>query len=320
MKSKPKVLVTGANGQIGTVLTQVLRQRYGNEQVVASDIKRPEGNGGPFIFLDIRDREAMIQIVKEYGINQIYHLAAILSAKGEQDPLGTWQLNMEGLFNVLETSRICQVERIFYPSSIAVFGPNTPKDNTPQYTYLDPTTVYGISKLAGEQWVNYYHLKYGLDIRSVRYPGIIGYQSNPGGGTTDYAVDIFHYAVEEKPYTCFLKSDTRLPMMYMDDAIRATIRLMEAPASQIKVRTSYNLSSVDFTPAELVDAIRQYYPDFKVSYEPDFRQQIADSWNNSIDDSQARQDWGWEPAFDLTSMTREMIRQLKKKVTTMTQL
>jgi threonine 3-dehydrogenase len=314
MSKLPKVLITGANGQIGTVLTQSLRQRYGSDQVVASDIRQPDESAGPFVFLDICDQQALQQIVKEYGITQIYHLAAILSAKGEANPLGTWQLNMDGLFNVLETARICAIDRVFFPSSIAVFGPKTPKTATPQFAYLDPTTVYGISKQAGEQWANYYHVKYGLDIRSVRYPGIIGHQSAAGGGTTDYAVEIFHYALEHQPYTCFLKENTRLPMMYMDDAIRATIELMETPASNITVRTSYNLSGMDFTPAEITRAIQQYFPDFRVDYQPDFRQAIADSWNNSIDDQYARRDWGWQAHFDLETMTSDMIQNLKKKI------
>jgi nucleoside-diphosphate-sugar epimerase len=259
------------------------------------------------------DRKRLFELVDNEGITQIYHLAAILSASGEANPLRTWDINMDGLFNVLEVARERKINKVFFPSSIAVFGKDTPAINTPQHTILNPTTVYGMSKVAGEHWAQYYHLKYGLDIRLLRYPGIIGYQSDPGGGTTDYAVDIFHKAVLGENYTCFLKDDTALPMIYMEDAIRATVELMEAPAAKVKLRTGYNLSGMSFTPKEVTAAIQQHYPTFEVTYEPDFRQQIAESWPQSIDDSVARAGWGWQPSFDLEKMTEDMILNLKKK-------
>ncbi len=310
--SKPTILVTGAGGQIGTVLTNSLRKKYGSDQVIATDIRPTNEPDGIFEQLDIMDKDRLTQVIQDYNITQIYHLVAILSANGEKNPLRTWQINMDSLFHVLEAARIHKIERIFFPSSIATFGPNAPAFNTPQLSYLDPTTVYGISKVAAENWCNYYFLKYGLDIRSLRYPGIISYQSAAGGGTTDYAVDIFHAALEKGRFSCFLKSDTKLPMIYMEDAVRATIDLMEAPSEQITIRTSYNLTGLSFTPAEIADEIKKHIPNFTIEYHPDFRQAIADSWPASIDDSMAQKDWGWRPIFDLAKMTSEMLMQLKK--------
>ncbi|MEM9917773.1 MAG: NAD-dependent epimerase/dehydratase family protein [Bacteroidota bacterium] len=304
------ILITGANGQIGSVLTDELRKHYGTDRVLATDIRILTKADGPFEQLDILDQDRLSHLIKEYKITQIYHLAAILSAKGEQNPRRTWDLNMNGLFNVLECARQLGIRKVFYPSSIAVFGPATPKVSVPQETVMDPSTVYGISKQAGEQWCAYYYKRFGLDIRSLRYPGIIGYQSPPGGGTTDYAVDIFHYAVRKEPFECFLQKDTGLPMIYMPDAIRATLEVMEAPSEWISVRSSYNLSGMSFTPSQLVAAIRKHVPDFKVTYKPDFRQQIADSWSSSVDDRIARQDWSWKPEYDLKAMTADMLKHL----------
>ena len=310
---KDAILITGANGQIGTVLTQALRKVFGNEQVLATDIKKPQNEEGPFELLDILDRERMQQLIKKYNITQVYHLAAILSAKGESNPQLTWKINMDGFFNIMESARELNLAKVFFPSSIAVFSEESPRQNTPQYTVLHPSTVYGISKSSSENWCQYYHKRYGVDVRSIRYPGIISYQSDPGGGTTDYAVEIFHEALKKKTYNCFLKENTRLPMIYMPDAIRATLMLMEAPADMISVRTSYNLAAMSFTPKEIYQAILQYIPDFKIKYKPDFRQQIAESWNESIDDSFARNDWAWKENFDLHAMTKDMILNLKKK-------
>ena len=310
---KDVILVTGANGQIGSVMTKALRKLYGTAQVLSTDIRESHSEDGPFEFLDILDRARLFELVKKYKVTQIYHLAAILSATGELKPHFAWKINMDGLFNVLEVSRELKIAKIFSPSSIAVFGDQTPRQNTPQNTILHPSSVYGISKAAGENWFQYYFKKYNLDIRSLRYPGIISFQSDPGGGTTDYAVEIFHHAVTGMDYKCFLRADTRLPMIYMDDAIRATQDLMDAPAENITVRTAYNLASMSFTPKEIYMAIKTYIPDFKISYEPDFRQAIADSWTESIDDSVARKDWGWQPKFDIQQMTADMIFNLKKK-------
>lgn len=312
---KDAILVTGANGQIGSVLTKSLRNVFGENQVLATDIKKPEFAAGPFEILDILDKNRMQQLIKKYQITQIYHLAAILSAKGEKNPQLTWKINMDGFFNIIESARVLKLDKVFFPSSIAVFCKETPRQNTPQYTILHPTTVYGISKSTGENWCQYYFQKYGVDIRSLRYPGIISYQSDPGGGTTDYAVEIFHEALKHGSYECFLKEDTRLPMIYMPDAIKATLMLMDAPSSQLRVRTSYNLAALSFTPKELYHSILQHLPDFKISYKPDFRQAIADSWNESIDDSFARHDWGWKEDFDIDAMTKDMIANLKKKNT-----
>jgi nucleoside-diphosphate-sugar epimerase len=307
---KTSVLIIGAGGQIGSVLTEALRAVHGSDQVVATDLRELPAQDGPTATLDALDREALGALVDRYQTTQIYHLAAILSATGEKDPMWAWDINMRSLFNVLEVAREKALDKVYYPSSIAVFGREALSENTPQHGVLIPETVYGISKVAGENWANYYFRRYGVDVRSVRYPGIIGYQSMPGGGTTDYAVDIYHHAAQGKPFTCFLSENTRLPMLYMDDAIRGTIELMEAPAEKIKIRTSYNLAGMSFTPAEIAASIQKELPDFQISYEPDFRQAIADSWPGSIDDSHARADWGWKPAFDLDAMTRDMLAHL----------
>jgi threonine 3-dehydrogenase len=311
--TKDTILVIGANGQLGAVLTEALRAQFGQDQVIASDIRQPDKPGGRFELLDVLDATRLGETIAKNRVTQIYHLAAILSAKGEQAPLPTWDINMKGLLNVLEAGREHNVAKIFYPSSIAVFGLTTPRDNTPQFTAMEPTTVYGISKVAGELWSQYYFTRYGLDVRSVRYPGIIGYQSMPGGGTTDYAVEIYHKAVLGQPFECFLREDTLLPMIYMDDAVRGTLELMDAPAEKIKVRTSYNLSAMSFTPAQIADEIIKHRPAFEVSYNPDFRQAIADSWTMRMDDSRARQDWGWKPRFDLPAMTVDMLEQLSRQ-------
>ena len=310
-----KILVTGASGQLGSVLTTALQDKYGVDNVIASDLRLNPFFYGCFEVLDVTDFEALSNLVKKYRITQVYHLAAILSANGEKNPLGTWDINMKTFFNVLEVSRIEKVDKVFFPSSIAVYGDDAPKVKTPQSYVLSPSTVYGISKAAGENWANYYHQKYGLDVRSLRYPGVVGHQSLPGGGTTDYAVDIYHKAIHDENYDCFLKSTTSLPMIYMDDAIRATIELMDAPSENITIRTSYNLFGMSFSPEELTASIQKIFPKFMVSYIPDFRQEIAESWPESIDDMQARKDWGWKPNFDIDSMTETMLKELKKKET-----
>lgn len=314
-KRQEKILITGATGQIGTVLTEALRAEYGQDNVLATDIKKPEHNTGLFEMLDILNTQRIKEIVDDYHITTIYHLAAILSASGEWNPTKTWNVNMNGLLSILELARESGLQKVFFPSTIAVFGNTTPQVMTPQHTAMAPSTVYGISKAAGELWCAYYYERYGLDVRSVRYPGIISHQSMPGGGTTDYAVDIFHQAIQEGKYTCFLEADTRLPMMYMDDAIRATLELMRVEKEDIKIRTSYNLASMSFTPAELADAIKKHLPEFTIDYKPDHRQAIAASWTESIDDQAARDDWGWKPDFDLDSMTVDMLTNLKKKYT-----
>ena len=306
------ILVIGANGQIGSVLVEYLRGIYGVSQVIASDIRNPELETGPFVKMDATDAAGLAEMVRKYKITQIYHLAAILSAKGEQEPLKTWQINMQTFFNVLEAARENGVRKVFYPSSIAVFGAHVDV-RAEQHSFLDPTTVYGISKAAGENWANYYFTRYGMDIRSLRYPGIIGYQSMPGGGTTDYAVDIYHKAVKGEAFECFLEADTTLPMIYISDAMDATVRLMEAPNEKILVRTGYNLAGMSFSPKEIASSIQKVIPDFKITYNPDFRQKIADSWPSEIDDSHARKDWGWRPAYSLDKMTEEMISELRKK-------
>lgn len=307
------ILLIGAGGQIGSVLTEALRAVHGADHVIATDLRPLENQSGPSEVLDALDGAALEVLVKKWRVTQIYHLAAILSATGEKDPLWAWNINMTSLFNVLEVARQRSLNKVYYPSSIAVFGREAAHLNTPQFEVLIPETVYGISKVAGENWANYYFRRYGLDVRSLRYPGIIGHQSMPGGGTTDYAVDIYHYAVQHKPYECFLRADTALPMLYMADAIRGTIELMEAPANQLSVRTSYNLAGITFTPEEIASSIRKTVPDFQISYKPDFRQAIADSWPASIDDSAARHDWGWKPEYDLDAMTQDMLLHLTEK-------
>ncbi|MCB0534204.1 MAG: NAD-dependent epimerase/dehydratase family protein [Lewinellaceae bacterium] len=307
------ILIIGAGGQIGTVLTEALRELYGDDCVIASDLNPLENQSGPSEILNAMDGQALEEVVKKWRINQIYHLAAILSAKGENDPMWAWDINMASLFNVLEIARQRSLSKVYFPSSIAVFGREAAHQDTPQYEVLIPETVYGISKVAGENWANYYYRRYGVDVRSLRYPGIIGYQSMPGGGTTDYAVDIYHYAIQNKPYECFLSADTRLPMLYMPDAIRATIELMEAQANRLSVRTSYNLAGMTFSPDEVANSIRKQMPNFKINYKPDFRQAIADSWPASIDDAAARHDWNWRPEYDLDAMTRDMLHHLAMK-------
>ena len=317
MASKTGILVIGASGQIGTELVMELRSRYGNSNVVASDLKTASKEvleSGPFEQLDVMDRDRLHQLVIQYNIGEVYLLAALLSATAEQKVMPAWNLNMYGLFYVLELAKEGFIDKVYWPSSIAVFGPNTPKQNTPQSTIMEPSTVYGISKLAGERWCEYYHNRYGVDVRSLRYPGLIGYKSNPGGGTTDYAVDIFHKAVSGQPFECFLSENTRLPMMYMPDAIRATIGIMEAPSDKVKIRSSYNVSGFDFTPAELAEEIQKHISDFSISYKPDFRQAIADGWPGSIDDSSARADWGWQNEYSLEAMTADMLSHLGQTV------
>src|SRR5215212_6936215 len=292
---KEKILVIGASGQIGVELTLTLRKIYGANNVIASDLREENEllkGTGPYVAMDVMNKEMLhVQVIRQ-GVTQIYLLAAILSATGEKNPGLAWHLNMQGLLNVLEIAKEEKLSKVYWPSSIAVFGPTSPKQNCPQQTIIEPTTVYGISKYAGEFWCNYFFNKYAVDVRSLRYPGLISYKSAPGGGTTDYAIEIFYHALEEKKYTCFLKEDTYLPMMYMPDAIRGTIELMEAPATKISVRTSYNLSSMSFSPQEIAEEIKKHIPEFRVSYKPDYRQKIADSWPQSIDDSVARTDWG----------------------------
>ncbi len=311
--SDTKILIIGANGQLGSVLTKALKEKIGAENVVASDLFKKDDFEGIFEIIDATDITVIQKAVDTYKITQIYHLAAILSANGEKNPLRTWDINMKTLFNVLEVARLSGIEKVFYPSSIAVFGDNAPQDNTSQAAYLDPATVYGISKAAGENWAQYYFMRYGLDVRSVRYPGVIGYQSLPGGGTTDYAVDIYHKAVLEEEFSCFLNKEEVLPMIFMEDAIRATLELMDAPKESIKTRTSYNLAGTSFSPEEIVSSIRKIYPDFKVKYEPDFRQDIAAKWPNTIDDSAASKDWNWKPSYTLDEITKTMVQKLKEQ-------
>jgi nucleoside-diphosphate-sugar epimerase len=311
------ILVIGAAGQIGTELTLKLREVYGADRIIATDItdSPPEALlEGPFEKLNILDKERLFEVVKQNNVEEIYLLAALLSATAEQNPGLGWDLNMNGLSNVLDLSREGQIKRIFWPSSIAVFGPNTPKNNTPQRTIMEPTTVYGISKVAGESWCEYYHKRYDVDIRSVRFPGIVGYKSAPGGGTTDYAVHIFHEAVKNGHYDCFLSEDSELPMMYMPDAIKSILEIMDAPAENISLRTSYNISGVSFTPKTLSDAIRKEIPDFTVSYTPDYRDLIAKSWPSTLDDSLARKDWGWKPDFGLEDLVNDMLVNLREVV------
>jgi len=310
-----RILIVGALGQIGTELTQYLRDIYGRDNVIASDI-RPASDeisqNGPYRQLDALDGKALRSIIEEFEINQVYLMAAMLSATAEKAPMKAWNLNMNSLFHVLETAKDGLIQRVFWPSSIAVFGPTTPADNTPQKTVMEPTTVYGISKQTGERWCAYYHKNYGVDVRSLRYPGLISYTAPPGGGTTDYAIDIFHKALKDKHYSCFLSAHTELPMMYMEDAIRATHELMAADSEKIKERGAYNLAGMSFDPKTLAGEISKHIPDFTINYTPDFRQAIADSWPNSIDDSAARMDWGWAHKYDLSAMVLAMLDGLKE--------
>jgi nucleoside-diphosphate-sugar epimerase len=313
--SRPRILIIGANGQIGTELAELLVQRHGADAVVTSDLA-PVGRvpGIAHETLDVTDAAALAAVVKRHGITQIYHLAAALSATGEKHPQWAWNLNMVGLLNVLELARTQKLERVFWPSSIAAFGPMTPRDHTPQATVMDPTTVDGISKLAGEGWCRWYHANHGVDVRSLRYPGLISWKTPPGGGTTDYAVEIFHEALRHGRYTCFLSEGQALPMMYMPDALRATVELMEAPAERITERGSYNLAGVSFTPKDIAAAIARRIPGFTIACEPDFREQIAASWPNSIDDSVAQRDWGWKLQYDLQAMVDDMLENLRPQV------
>jgi nucleoside-diphosphate-sugar epimerase len=312
--AKDKILVIGASGQIGVDLTLALRKIYGNAQVVASDMREENEllkGSGPYVSLDVMNKEMLhVQVIRQ-NITQIYLLAAILSATGEKNPGLAWHLNMQGLLNVLDIAKEERLQKVYWPSSIAVFGPTSPKINCPQQTIIEPATVYGISKYAGEFWCNYYHQRYGVDIRSIRYPGLISYKSAPGGGTTDYAIEIFNDALEHGHYECFLREDTYLPMMYMPDAIRATIELMQAPASALTIRTSYNVNAMSFAPGEIAAEISRHLPGFSISFKPDYRQTIADSWPKSIDDHMARNDWGWKPEYDLAKMTKDMFENLR---------
>lgn len=312
-----KCLVIGAAGQIGIELVLKLRKKYGDENVVATDIREPHPDSvllnGPFETLDVLNKQSIHDICKKHEIETVYQLAALLSATAEQKPQVGWDLNMNGLFHVLDLAKDKVIKKIFWPSSIAVFGPTTRKDNTPQHAICEPATVYGISKLAGERWCEYYHKKYGVDVRSIRYPGLIGHRSEPGGGTTDYAVEIFYKAIENSSYESFLAADMKLPMMYMDDAIKATIDITEAPSEQIKIRGSYNLSGMSFSPAELAEEIKKHIPDFKITYAPDFRNELASSWPNSINDEHARNDWRWTHRYNVPELVHEMISAIRMK-------
>ncbi|MGM0635793.1 MAG: NAD-dependent epimerase/dehydratase family protein [Bacteroidota bacterium] len=311
----PKILIIGACGQIGSELTQELRNKHGNNQVIASDIR--EGSeelmsSGPFENLDATDLNALEKIIQEYDVTDVYLMAAMLSGTAEKHPMKAWELNMNSLFNVLNLAKESKIKKLFWPSSIAVFGPTTPKENTPQQTVMEPTTVYGISKQTGERWCDYYFNRYGVDVRSIRYPGLISYKTAPGGGTTDYAIEIFHDALDNNYYKSFLSQDTALPMMYMDDAIKATIQIMEAERHEVAIRSSYNLAGISFTPRELASAIKNHIPGFEIDFEADFRQAIADSWPNSIDDSRAQEDWNWKRKFDLDMIVEAMLQGIKE--------
>ncbi|MEQ9187921.1 MAG: NAD-dependent epimerase/dehydratase family protein [Cryomorphaceae bacterium] len=311
--SDTRILVIGACGQVGTELVEELANRFGKDRVVASDIRETAAFGVPYVQLDVMDRERVRQVITERNITEVYHLAALLSATAEKNPEFGWKLNMDGLFSILDLAKEGILKKIFWPSSIAVFGPTTPRQNTPQRTVIEPTTVYGISKFAGERWCEYYHTRWGVDVRSVRYPGLIGHKSLPGGGTTDYAVDIFHQALKKASYECFLSAETALPMMYMSDAVKATIDIMQAPAEKIKIRSSYNIAAMSFGPKEVAEEISKHVPAFEITYAPDFRQEIANNWPASIDDAEARSDWGWQHAYDLPMMVKDMLSNLKQK-------
>jgi nucleoside-diphosphate-sugar epimerase len=308
-----KVLIIGAGGQIGVELTAELSKIYGHKNVIPSDLKEPAvATENPFEKLDALDGKALFEIVKKHGITHVYHLAAMLSATGEQNPMFAWKLNMESLFHVLDLGKEKHIKQIYWPSSIAVFGPTTPQENTPQYTVMEPSTIYGISKQAGERWCEWYFKKHGVDTRSIRYPGLIGWKSAPGGGTTDYAVHIFHEALKNGSYESFLSENTALPMMHMEDAIRATLEIMHAPAENIKIRGAYNLAGISFSPKQIAEEIKKHIPDFTISYKPDFRQAIADSWPKSINDAEAQKDWGWNIHYDLPKLVENMLVNLKK--------
>ena len=312
-----KILIIGACGQIGTELTAKLRATYGVNNVVASDIRKLNNdvvNNGIFEVINALDYNQIEHLIEQYQITDVYLMAALLSATAEKNPAFAWDLNMNSLFHVLNLAKAGKIKKIFWPSSIAVFGPTTPRHNTPQYTIMEPSTVYGISKQTGERWCEYYNKQYGVDVRSIRYPGLISWSTEAGGGTTDYAVDIYHKAITDGKFTSFLSENTELPMMYMDDAIKATIQIMQVPIEQIKIRSSYNLAAMSFTPKQIGEEIQKQYPNFELSYEPDFRQKIADSWPASIDDTSARQDWGWKNDFDLTTMTEDMFKNLNEHI------
>ena len=311
--SKNRILVIGACGQVGTELVENLADKFGSDRVIASDIRDNADFAARYLKLDVLDREAVKSVVNEFQVTEVYHLAALLSATAEKNPEFGWKLNMDGLFSILDLAKDGLIKKIFWPSSIAVFGPSTPKANTPQQTIIEPTSVYGISKFAGERWCDYYFRRYGVDVRSIRYPGLIGWKSLPGGGTTDYAVEIFHKALESGEYECFLSAETSLPMMYMSDAIKATIDIMQAPSDQIKIRSSYNISAMSFNPAEIAVEISKHIPEFQISYAPDFRQEIANDWPASIDDSLAREHWNWKNDYDLAGMTSDMLENLKRQ-------
>lgn len=310
------ILVIGAGGQVGTELVISLRNMFGNDNVVATDLRKPESGvllEGPFETLDVLDKESLLRIVNKYNIDCVYQLAAILSATGEKNPPLAWDLNMNGLFNVLDLAKEGIIKKVFWPSSIAIFGKTTPSVMTPQSTICEPTTVYGISKLAGERWCEYYFQKYNVDVRSIRYPGLIGYKSMPGGGTTDYAVDIFHQAILKGSYDCFLEKDAKLPMMYMEDAIRASIEITEAESDKVKIRSSYNISAMSFSPKDLAEKIKIHIPEFQINYNPDFRQKIADTWPDSIEDKEARKDWNWNEKFGVDELVNVMLQELSLK-------
>jgi len=312
-----KTIVIGASGQIGSDLTLELRNRFGNDNIIASDIKNAADDvmsSGPFETLDVMNESGVAAVFKKHDISKVYLLAAMLSGSAEKNPKKAWDLNMKSLLSILDMAKEGLIKKVFWPSSIAVFGPTTPKENTPQLTIMEPSTVYGISKLAGERWCEYYFKKYGVDVRGVRYPGLISYKTEAGGGTTDYAVEIFYEAIRAGKYECFLSENTLLPMMFMPDAIRATIDLVEAPAEKVKIRSSYNLSGISFDPKGLAAEIKKHIPEFSITYKPDFRQQIAESWPGSIDDAEARADWGWKHEYDISKMTDIMLKEIKKKL------
>lgn len=311
MADTETILVIGSKGQIGTELVEKLRTIYGEDNVLSSDIKEPEAGDKHYHKLNVLDKNELYDFVKKHKVTQVYLLAALLSATAEKNPAFAWELNMNSLFYILDLAKEKHLKQIYWPSSIAAFGPTTPKQNTPQHTIMDPATVYGISKQAGERWCEYYHLKFGVDVRGLRYPGLIGYKSLPGGGTTDYAVDIFYKAKKGENFTCFLGPETTLPMMYMDDAIRATVEIMMAPADKVKIRSSYNVAGTSFSPAQIAAAIQKYIPGFQISYAPDFRQQIANGWPQSIDDAEARKDWGWKAGYDLDKLVETMLKNIK---------